>query len=129
MYIDLNKFKPINDKYGHEVGDAVLKVVSNRINGCIRFDDIAFRLGGDEFLILLNLTNALDKTELLNHIAEKIHWEVTRPIETEQTNIKVGLSAGCGIYPEDESDLMRLVNMVDKAMYSAKETGTHIANV
>lgn len=129
IYTDLNKFKPINDRYGHEVGDAVLRVVAKRIKGCIRFDDIAFRLGGDEFLVLLNLTNASDKSTLLNNIAGKIHRAVTEPMEIEDTTIKVGLSAGCGIYPEDESDLIRLVNLVDKAMYSAKETGTLIANV
>ena len=129
MYMDLNNFKLINDKYGHQVGDAVLKVVSNRMNRCIRFDDIAFRLGGDEFLILLNLTNATNRTEILNNIAEKIYSEVTRTIAIKQTNIKVGFSAGCGIYPEDDTDLMRLVNKVDKVMYSAKETKTYIANV
>ncbi|NNK96036.1 MAG: GGDEF domain-containing protein [Desulfobacterales bacterium] len=129
IYIDLDKFKPINDKHGHGVGDAVLKAVSNRINGGIRFDDIAFRLGGDEFLILLNLTHAMDKTGLINRITEKIYREVTRPIEIGQIVIKVGFSAGCGIYPEDESDFMRLVDMADKAMYSAKGTETSIANV
>ena len=126
MYMDLNNFKPINDKYGHEVGDAVLKVVSNRIKGCIRFDDIAFRLGGDEFLILLNLTNAHNRTGLMNNIAEKIYSEITRTITIKQINIKVGFSAGCGIYPEDETNLMKLVSKVDKVMYSAKESKTHI---
>ena len=129
IYIDLNKFKPINDTYGHGVGDAVLKVVSERINSCIRFDDIAFRLGGDEFLILLNLTNALDKTGLINRIAEKIYRKVIRPIEIGKTSLEVGFSAGCGIYPEDQSDLMTLVDMADKAMYSAKGTDKYIAHV
>jgi len=129
IYIDLNKFKHVNDKYGHEVGDVVLRMVSKRINGCIRYDDIALRMGGDEFLVLLNLTNIHNKAESVNQIAENIHSEVIRPIETKHTNIKIGLSAGCGLYPKDENNLMKLIDMVDKAMYTAKETGEHITNV
>jgi len=129
IYIDLDNFKPINDQYGHGVGDTVLRVYSSRMNRCIRFDDIAFRMGGDEFLVLLNLTNAADKPGLINRIAEKICGDATRPIEIGDTVIKVGFSAGCGIYPEDESDLMRLVDLADKAMYSAKINQTNIANV
>jgi len=129
IYLDLNKFKPINDQYGHEVGDAVLKVVSNRIKGSIRFDDIVFRMGGDEFLVFINLNNILDKRETIRNIAVKIQQEVTKPLETEYANISVGLSAGCGIYPENDSDMMKLVAKTDKAMYSAKKTGIHISFV
>lgn len=129
IYIDLNKFKPINDNYGHDVGDAVLRVVASRINGCIRFDDIVFRMGGDEFLILLNLTTAKDRARLVHNITEKIHHEVAKPIALEQATMQVGLSAGCGIYPDNESDLMRLVTKVDRAMYSAKRAGAKLVNV
>ena len=129
IYIDLNKFKPINDNYGHDVGDAVLRVVASRINGCIRFDDIAFRMGGDEFLVLLNLTKAKDRVRLVHNIAEKIHREVAKPIAIEQAAMQVGLSAGCGIYPDNESDLMRLVTKVDRAMYSAKKAGAKLVSV
>jgi len=123
IFIDLDQFKPVNDHYGHEVGDAILKVVSNKIKGCVRFDDIVFRLGGDEFVILMNLTEITDKRATLKTICEKIHHEVSRPIKTHEHEIIIGLSAGCGLYPENSASLKELINLADKAMYSSKKSG------
>ncbi len=123
IYIDLDDFKPVNDNYGHEVGDAILKAVSYKIKGCVRYDDIVFRLGGDEFLILLNLTNISDKRETLKTICKKMHLEVSRPIKTHEHEIMIGLSAGCALYPENGGSLTELINLADRAMYTSKESG------
>lgn len=124
VYIDLNKFKPINDRYGHDVGDTVLKVVANRLRESVRFDDIVFRIGGDEFLILLDLSSVENKPESATHIVENIYASVTKPVVTQNVKIKIGLSAGCAIYPDQGCDLDKLISLADKAMYKAKESGS-----
>lgn len=123
IYMDLNKFKPINDKYGHDVGDTVLNVISKRLKGCVRFDDVVFRMGGDEFLVFLNMNNVKDRKEAILRVAKNIQQVVIKAIKTEHVNVSVGLSAGYGLYPEHEDDIQNLINLTDKAMYSAKESG------
>jgi len=126
IYLDLDQFKPVNDRYGHEVGDAILKVVSSKIKSCVRFDGIVFRLGGDEFLILMNLSDISDKHTTLTTICNQIHSEVARPIKTHEHEITIGLSAGCGLYPENGTNLNELINLADRAMYASKESGAII---
>jgi len=126
IFIDLNKFKPINDKYGHEVGDSVLVTISKRIESIIRLADIVFRIGGDEFLVFINLTSVSNRNEAINTIANNIYRCVTLPIETENFNESVGLSMGCGLYPDQESNIKALISLADKAMYSAKDKGKKI---
>ena len=129
IFIDLNKFKQINDKYGHDVGDSVLVKVSQRIVSHLRFDDLVFRMGGDEFLVLLNLTSAPNKTSAIKGIANKIYHAVSSPIETERFCESVGLSMGCGIYPDQESNIESLIKLADQAMYSAKQSGKGVEYV
>lgn len=129
IYIDLDKFKPVNDRYGHDVGDAVLKVVAKKIKGCVRFDDIVFRMGGDEFLVLLNLHGISNKHYTLNAISEKIHHDVIQPIRTDNYIITIGMSAGCGLYPENAEKLVDLINAADRAMYAAKKSDNFVAFV
>ena len=126
VFIDLNKFKPINDTYGHDVGDSVLKIVSRRILSQIRFDDLVFRMGGDEFLVFLNLTPAPDKSAALRYIVTKIYNAVSSPIQTKNINASVGLSMGCGLYPDQGDDIELLIKLADQAMYSAKKSATGI---
>jgi len=120
IYIDLNKFKPINDTYGHGVGDAVISTVSKRIKNTVRFDDLCFRVGGDEFLIFANMNGVNNPKEVILTLANKIRLEVSKPIKTEHFNLSVDLTAGCGLYPEQASNLKTLIDLADKAMYSVK---------
>lgn len=103
--------------------------VSRRIISQIRFDDLVFRMGGDEFLVLLNLTSAPNKTSAIKGIANKIYNAVSRPIETKYFNTSVGLSMGCGLYPDQESNIKSLIKLADQAMYSAKQSGKGIEYV
>ena len=120
IYIDLNEFKSINDTYGHGVGDAIISTVSKRIKNTVRFDDLCFRVGGDEFLIFANMNGVNNPKEVILTLASKIRLEVIKPIKAEHLNLSVDLSAGCGLYPEQASNLKTLIDLADKAMYSAK---------
>jgi diguanylate cyclase (GGDEF)-like protein/PAS domain S-box-containing protein len=121
MFIDLDKFKPINDTYGHETGDMVLQTVARRIESCLRSSDTAARVGGDEFLVLLpdlqTGANALA-------VAEEIRLALEQPfVIPSGVTLQVSASIGIAIFPDHaqaEQDLMRLG---DRAMYEAKNAG------
>ncbi len=123
LYIDLDDFKPINDHYGHDFGDKVIKAISHRIKERLRFNDIPIRIGGDEFIILLNLEDTVDLPSILNKIGLIIHDEISTPIEIGNTSVKVGVSIGIGEYPNDSDNLATLIKLADKAMYEAKNRG------
>lgn len=121
MFIDLDKFKPINDEYGHEAGDFVLQAVAQRIENCLRSSDSAARVGGDEFLVLLpDIQTCGDALA----VAEKICTALAQPLNhPKQWPLQVSSSIGIAIYPDHantEQDLMRLG---DSAMYRAKNEG------
>lgn len=121
MFIDLDKFKPINDEYGHEAGDFVLQAVAQRIENCLRSSDSAARVGGDEFLVLLpDIQTCGDALA----VAEKICTALAQPLNhPQQWPLQVSSSIGIAIYPDHantEQDLMRLG---DSAMYRAKNEG------
>lgn len=119
LFIDLNKFKPINDNYGHQAGDLILKQVSNRLNKNVRESDTVSRYGGDEFVILLQEID--EKDTIL--IAEKIFDAITVPFEAEGEIISISCSMGIAIYSGDHETLNALVERADRSMYSAKESG------
>ena len=117
MFIDLDKFKPINDKLGHTVGDLLLKEVAGRIRNAIRESDTAARIGGDEFVVLL--------PDIQQHgdavtVAEKILQAVNEPFAIEGHTITATASIGIALYPEDGSDMFVLSKRADQAMYRAK---------
>ena len=121
MFIDLDKFKPINDTHGHEAGDLVLQAVAKRIESCLRASDTAARVGGDEFLVLLpNLQTSADAAA----VAEKIRLALEQPFVTPSgVTLPASASIGIAIFPghaQTEQDLMRLG---DRAMYEAKNAG------
>lgn len=119
--LDLNGFKPINDEVGHDAGDIVLKVVSQRMNDALRKSDKIARLGGDEFaLILNNVSNA----EQVASVAEKILSAIARPIEINDEGMRLTVtgSLGIAVYPQDTCDENELRVFSDKAMYSAKRS-------
>lgn len=120
MFVDLDRFKNINDSLGHFVGDALLQNVGKRLQGCLREGDVIARMGGDEFVILLDhLTHAEKAAE----IAERILTEVSLPIAIKDHSLTITPSIGIALYPKDGTDSDALIQNADTAMYSAKEHG------
>lgn len=119
-YLDLDGFKPINDNFGHDVGDKVLVEITRRIKETIREDDTVARLGGDEFVVLLVGMQAPEECAgSLSRLLEVIH----QPIEIQGHSIRVSASIGVALYPEDDHDPDTLLRHADQAMYAAKQSG------
>ncbi len=118
LFCDLDNFKLVNDSLGHDVGDLLLKEVSMRIASCLRQSDSIFRLGGDEFTILLrNLKQDIDA----GMVAEKLIKEISRPYQINEHSITyVTLSIGIGLFPKDGKERETIVSNADMAMYEAK---------
>jgi len=120
MFIDLDKFKPVNDTYGHGVGDMLLNEVALRIQDCLRESDTAARVGGDEFVILLpNIDSEQDAVK----VGEKIRLALNQPFGLAGHTVKIGSSIGVAVYPEHGSEEKLLVKSADIAMYYAKKSG------
>ncbi|NGZ05651.1 MAG: EAL domain-containing protein [Magnetococcales bacterium] len=120
LFIDLDRFKWINDTLGHAAGDELLKEASRRLRGCIRDSDTIARLGGDEFTILLdNVVNP----EKAASVAQKLIGALSEPIALSGLNVHVGASVGIAIFPRDAKDTENLLKHADMAMYQAKESG------
>ncbi len=120
LFIDLDKFKPINDQLGHEVGDGLLKAISERITSQVRDTDTVGRLGGDEFVVLLE---DLTEVESAKQVATKIISAINHPFSVNEYNLSVGCSIGIAMYPEDAQSSEELIKQADLAMYHAKEAG------
>lgn len=121
MYIDLDKFKPVNDTFGHDVGDLLLKAVAKRLQECLRKSDTAGRIGGDEFIVLLP---KIDNQQDALNVAEKIQFALNQPFELHSyPAIHITSSIGVAIYPEHGCTETQLSRNADKAMYVAKENG------
>ncbi|MCL2059909.1 MAG: GGDEF domain-containing protein, partial [Oscillospiraceae bacterium] len=117
LFMDLDNFKIINDKYGHQAGDEVLRVFKDRVLGLIRSTDIFARMGGDEFVVVMtDLKISLNAGTL----ARKIIRETAKPIMIEGADNNIGVSIGISIYPEDSKDTDVLIVMADEAMYRVK---------
>ncbi|MCX7897014.1 MAG: EAL domain-containing protein [Rhodocyclaceae bacterium] len=120
LFLDLDRFKNINDTLGHEVGDALLRAVAERIRGVIRATDTLARLGGDEFVIL---AQDLGDAEAAARIAEKIVQALNEPFVVGPHRLHSGASIGIAIFPEDGRDIHALMRHADTAMYQAKRRG------
>ncbi|MDH3346693.1 MAG: diguanylate cyclase [Desulfobulbaceae bacterium] len=120
LFIDLDRFKPINDTYGHAVGDEVLIRVSERLTAMLRSSDSICRLGGDEFVILLESTHSAQGCEM---VAEKAISLLNEPIEVNEHICNIGASVGISIFPDDCSDAETMLRNADIAMYRAKKKG------
>jgi len=119
-YIDLDEFKPINDTYGHDIGDLLLIEVSDRMAECLDKQNEVARLGGDEFIVLLtNLTSASQCQEAL----AKLISTLSAPFFIKHNELKISASIGVTLYPEDNADPDTLIRHADQAMYTAKQTG------
>ena len=119
LFIDLDKFKPVNDNYGHQAGDYILKQVSNRLNKCIRESDTASRYGGDEFVVLLQEIDENNTT----FITEEISAAIAAPFEVEGETISISCSIGVAVYSGNRETPDELIERADKSMYSAKKSG------
>lgn len=122
LYLDLDGFKVINDRFGHDVGDKLLIEISGRLAAAVRKNEILSRIGGDEFLIALTVP-AGDTAQQLGRAAHQIIEAVNRPFSCESYEIQVGCSIGCAIYPEDSTELQTVIKYADKALYYSKYHG------
>lgn len=117
LFIDLNRFKKINDSEGHELGDAVLQIVANRLNDMLRGDDFVARLGGDEFAVVFTHPPV---NRAASNLARKIINIISEPFELNERRYSVGASIGISVYPNDTKDANTLLRQADLAMYQAK---------
>ena len=120
LYLDLDRFKQVNDSLGHAVGDALLQEVAQRLKACVRESDTVGRIGGDEFLVLLHSVHLPEHTLL---VAEKIRAAIAKPCVLNGHAISVVPSIGIACYPEQGEDGLLLIQRADEAMYAAKKAG------
>lgn len=118
FYLDLDRFKPVNDRYGHDVGDQLLKEVASRLRGCVRESDAVFRIGGDEFALIVNgaITEGFCKSRV-----EKIKAAIREPYRLKDAEVQVGTSCGCAVYPCDSDDVRAIRILADHRMYEDKQ--------
>ena len=119
-FVDLDRFKYINDSLGHHVGDELLKEVAARIQGCVRECDTVARLGGDEFVLLINGHSG---PESVRHLTERLLVTVAQPWTIDQGEFHVSCSIGVALHPKDGEDARTLLKHADSAMYRAKDSG------
>ena len=120
MFVDLDRFKSVNDAYGHDVGDRLLKAVSERMQSCVRGEDTVARAGGDEFIVVLA---ELGRGPDAGVVGEKMLKELARPFQVGPRQLDIGASIGISIYPGDARDVKTLLLHADAAMYHAKHAG------
>ena len=120
MYLDLDKFKDINDSLGHSVGDQLLQSAARRLEACVRHSDTVSRYGGDEFVVLLSEIEAAQDAA---HAAEKLIRTMAEPHLIGEHRITITLSIGISLYPDDGDDVEAVLRNADTAMYHAKRGG------
>lgn len=120
LFLDLEKFKPFNDNYGHEVGDKVLQIVARRLQALVRSEDMAVRLGGDEFVLFLD---GLIDTGILEQRAAAVADSVARRFHIGDLSGAVGVNIGGATFPRDGNNEHDLLKMADQNMYQAKQSG------
>lgn len=120
MLFDINKFKLINDQYGHEAGDVVLRHVASKVQQALRSTDQVGRLGGDEFVVLQ--TDVKGISDMVS-LSERVHAAAAEPISYNGTAHHVSISIGISLFPKDAEDIDSLLHCADQAMYAAKKGG------
>ncbi len=120
LFIDLDRFKPVNDTYGHAVGDLVLQKVAKRLTAMLRSSDSICRLGGDEFVILLESTSSPEGCAM---VAKKAIDVLNKPMKIRDHTCSVGASVGVSIFPDSCKDAKTMISQADIAMYRAKKRG------
>ena len=120
LFIDLDRFKLINDSLGHAAGDSLLKEMSSRLRGCLRASDVVARMGGDEFVVLVQ---GINESSQVATVARNILSVVIKPLEIHGQECRITASIGICMYPDDADDEQSLMKNADMAMYLAKEEG------
>ncbi|WAB82939.1 diguanylate cyclase [Microcella daejeonensis] len=120
VLLDLDRFKPVNDRHGHVIGDGVLIEVAARMTGVLRRDDMVARLGGDEFVLVLDDLDPSDALARVAGVLDRLHAEIARPIAVSGGEVRIDASAGIAVYPADGRDARALFHASDQALYRAK---------
>lgn len=120
LYLDLDDFKPVNDRLGHVVGDLLLQKIARRIQACVRESDTVCRIGGDEFVVLLC---AIHSPQNASQLAENIRAAIHQPLELSGHPVQVSASIGIAVYSEPGTEQVHLLHNADTAMYIAKHSG------
>jgi diguanylate cyclase (GGDEF)-like protein/PAS domain S-box-containing protein len=120
LFIDLDRFKPINDTHGHRIGDLMLQAIAKRLRGLLREVDTVARVGGDEFVVVLPDIHTRDAAR---ETAQRILDAMVQPYAIEGHSLGVTPSMGVALYPHDAMDVGELIDRADDAMYAAKEAG------
>ncbi|WP_310463464.1 sensor domain-containing diguanylate cyclase [Sphaerotilus sp.] len=120
LFLDLDGFKEINDRHGHDAGDQLLRQVAERLRHTVPPHDPLCRFGGDEFLVLIHANSAQDTLEAL---AQQILVTISEPFDVDGRRLSVGVSIGIALYPRDAMSTLDLVRAADTAMYQAKQQG------
>jgi diguanylate cyclase (GGDEF)-like protein len=121
VFIDLDKFKAVNDSMGHAAGDELLRQIASRLQGCLRESDLLGRLGGDEFIVVAEALHDGPRNAI--ELTDKLLMQMKRPFLVDGQSLAVGFSAGISIYPGDGGTPEALIANADAAMYQAKEQG------
>ncbi len=120
LFVDLDRFKEVNDSFGHAMGDTLLQSVAHRLLACVRSSDTVSRHGGDEFVMLLSHVEGAEDAALT---AERVLAALVVPLRVAGRNLQVTASVGVSVYPDDAQEAETLINAADAAMYHAKEHG------
>jgi diguanylate cyclase (GGDEF)-like protein len=120
LYLDLDRFKEVNDQYGHDAGDQLLLIVVERLVNVLRARDIVSRLGGDELTIILE---NMENVQAIADIAERVCDVMREPVSLKEATVQVYASIGISIYPIDGDDMHTLLRVADHAMYYVKDHG------
>lgn len=120
LYLDLDHFKDVNDNYGHEAGDVLLKEMACRLQGAIRESDVVSRIGGDEFTIILH---DLSSEQDANQVASKVLQAIRQPVDVGSAVVEISGSVGITLAPQDGTDAKTLIKNSDVAMYQSKQLG------
>ncbi len=125
LFVDLDRFKLINDTLGHHIGDGLLRAVARRLSQAVRAEDTVSRLGGDEFVLILRKVTSLDELQLM--INERLIPSIRQSIHVEGHSLTVSCSVGVALFPDDAQDTDSLMRRADAAMYEAKSAGRDMA--
>jgi diguanylate cyclase (GGDEF)-like protein len=120
LFLDLDRFKHVNDSRGHETGDKLLKTVAQRVRSTMRADDLVVRMGGDEFVVVMR---GIKGTEQVNDAAARINRALSAPMVVDGRTLVTTVSIGVALYPYDGADMGELLRHSDTAMYQAKDRG------
>ena len=126
LYIDLDRFKPVNDTYGHEIGDALLRAVAQRLQNALRHGEFTARIGGDEFIVLLPGVDNADRARMLS---DRLIGVLSQPYQIEGKEVRIGATIGVSIERASRAQFDSLLGHADEALYEGKRRGRGVTTV